>query len=203
MNKTISRNVTLRAVTDELIEKRMAEFVISSEAVDSYGTVFRKDGWKLDDYLKNPIVTYNHSLYSSDPDSIIGTSEVFFDGDQLVGRVEFEQADVNPLAEKVFKKIQAGTLKMASVGAGVEKAHFGDEERGEDPSVMYFTSQKLIEWSVVPAGANPDAHKRNKKTIQDLKEDLVKDIEVTDEVVETKDRSVVEAQLIINKNKVK
>lgn len=203
MNKTISRNVTLRAVTDELIEKRMAEFVISSEAVDSYGTVFRKDGWKLDDYLRNPIVTYNHSLYSSNPDSIIGTSDVFFDGDLLVGRVQFESADVNPLADKVFKKIQAGTLKMASVGAMVEKAHFGDEDKGEKSDILYFTEQNLIEWSVVPAGANKDAHKRNNETIDDLKKELIKDIDVTTEDVDTKDRSVFEAQLVINKNKVK
>lgn len=203
MNKVITRNVELRASTPELIANRQAEFVISSEAVDSYNTVFRSDGWQLDSYLKNPIVTYNHSLYSANPDSIIGTSEVFFDGDKLIGRVTFEDEKINPVAEKVRKKVEAGTLRMASVGAHIIDADFGDKDKGEDPNVLFFNKHELVEWSIVPAGANPDAHKRNTEAVEAYKKEIIKNIEVQPEVVAPEGRSVFEAQLIINQNKVK
>lgn len=204
-SKMIDRSAVLRAVSDGK-EKRTAEFVISSEKVDSYDTIFRKDGWMLDNYIKNPIVTYNHGMHSENPDNIIGTSEVFFDGDLLIGRVEFETEDVNPLAEKVFKKINAGTLKMASVGARIHDANFGDKEKGEDPNILYFNKSELIEWSVVPAGANKDAHKRNEACLTEIRKELTvipKKAGTTTDGNKSEQRGVFEAQLIINKNRVK
>lgn len=199
MNKVIERNVHVRGVDTE---NRTAEFVISSEAVDSYNTVFKAEGWDLSQYLKNPIVTYNHSLYSNNPDSIIGTSEVFFDDKKLIGRVTFEPAEINPLADTVFKKINHGTLKMASVGARIKDGHMGNKDHGEDPDVLYFDKSELIEWSVVPAGANPEAHKRNNQTLSEIREEIKPAEPEKPEVkeVEEKRMSVHEAQLIINKN---
>ena len=206
-NRMIDRSAVLRKVSSEE-DQRTAEFVISSEKVDSYNTIFRKDGWMLDNYIKNSIVTYNHSLHSNDPDNIIGTSEVFFDGDLLIGRVTFESEDVNPLAEKIFKKINAGTLKMASVGARIHEASFGDKEKGEDPNILYFNKAELIEWSVVPAGANKDAHKRNEECITEIRKEITPTPEDSPlggdaEGRGEEERSVFEAQLIINKNRVK
>jgi len=185
-------------------EKRTVEFVISTEAVDSYNTVFRMDGWMLDDYNRNPIVCYNHEAYG-DADKIIGTSEVFRDGEALVGRVTFEDAETNPFAEKIFRKIQAGTLRMASINARVSKARMGLKDQGEDPEVVYFTRQYLQEWSVVSIGSNPDALKRNSDELEVLRSAAVKEIEVgeeppTDEVKRAS-LDVFEAQLIINQNR--
>ena len=73
MNNVINRNAELRGISDEMLAKRQAEFVISSEAVDSYGTVFKMDGWKLERYNRNPVVSYNHSIMSGNPDNINGT----------------------------------------------------------------------------------------------------------------------------------
>lgn len=200
MQKIINRTAVVRSVTDEMKESRQAEFVISSEAVDRHRTVFKLDGWNLENYNRNSVVTYNHSLRSENPDNIIGTSEVFVEGNELIGRVTFESEDINPLAEKIRKKVNAGTLKMASIAALPSRATFGDKEKGEDASVLYFREQELVEWSIVPAGSNPDAYKRNKENIEAYKNEITKSIEVEKpEVVEGK--SVFEAQLIINKNK--
>ena len=206
MNNLITRNAYLRSTTADMIENRQAEFVISSEAVDSYGTVFKMDGWDLNRYIKNPIVCYQHRSFSNDPDDIIGLSEVFIEGDELIGRVNFEEEDINAKAEKIRKKVANGTLKMASVGARIKKATFGDEDKGEDPNVLYFRKAELIEWSIVTVGANPDAHKRNEVAIHEIRKEALAEINVTDEEViekptENKNRSVREAQLIINKNK--
>jgi len=194
INQVVTRGAFVRDTTAEMIENRQVEFVISSEALDSYGTVFKMDGWDLKRYVSNPIVAYQHRAGSDDPDDIIGTSTVRIEDGKLIGVVTFEPADINEKAEKVFRKIQAGTLKMASISARPSEYRFGDESKGEDKDVLYFTRQELMEWSVVSIGSNPDAQKRNAQTINEIRTSLV-------QVVKDK-RNVREAQLIINKNKV-
>lgn len=165
----LTRNAFVRDLSQEQIDNRQVEFVISTESVDTYGTVFRIDGWNLERYNQNPVVLYAHQSWSPDPDVIIGRGEVFIEDRKLIGRVTFEDAETNPLAEKVFRKVQAGTLRMASIGADVKEAHWGVEAYGEDPDVLYFDRQDLLEWSIVPIGSNPDALKRNIDAIEDLK----------------------------------
>jgi len=147
-------------------ENRTYEFVISTETPDSYGTVFRMDGWMLDRYLRNPIVCYGHNAGYGDPDTIIGRGEVFVEEGKLMGRVHLEEG--NTLADKLKRKIDNGLIRMASVGAIVHKAHRGDKDKNEDPDLIYFTRQELAEWSIVGIGSNPDAHKRNAQTIEEL-----------------------------------
>jgi HK97 family phage prohead protease len=198
--RIVTRDAYVRSTSEEMIENRQVEFVISTESVDSYGTVFRASGWDLNRYLKNPVVCYQHRSGSDDPDNIIGTSTVRVEDDKLIGVVTFEDAETNPKAEKVFRKVVNGTLKMASVGARVHKARFGDKEKGEDENVLYFERQELYEWSVVAVGANPDAHKRNQITLDEMIEDVKKEVssETSSEEGQELKRSVREAQLIIN-----
>lgn len=201
-NKCVIREAVLRALTDEQKKNREAEFVISTEAVDTYGTVFKSSGWDLTRYEKNPIVAYGHRTWSDNPDMIIGTSEVRIENGQLIGKVRFESEDVNPTAETIWKKVQAGTLRMASVGANVMEWRWGDETMGEDKNTIYFIRTELLEWSIVPIGSNPDAMVRERQTIEEIRAEMAKDIPVTEEEVvpETRKLSVREAQLIINQN---
>lgn len=202
LNNPVTREIQVRALTTEQIEKRQVEFVISTESIDTYGTVFRADGWDLSRYEKNPIVLYGHRSWDSNPDVIIGTGEVFREDKLLIGRVTFETEDINPLAEKVYRKVQAGTLRMASIGANPTKGHWGVKDAGEDPEVLYFDRQELLEFSIVPVGSNPDALKRNAEAINEIKSQFTRDITVVDSttVTNTKLLSIREAQLIINQN---
>lgn len=203
-NKTLTRDIAVRELSKEQIENRQAEFVISTETVDSYGTVFRMDGWDLTRYNQNPIVLYGHRSWDGNPDSIIGTGEVFREDGKLIGRVTFEDAEFNPTAEKVFRKVQAGTLRMASIGANPSEAHWGKKEAGEDPEVLYFDRQELLEFSIVPIGSNPDALKRNAEAITAIKNEYTRQLPVQPETVDPNNNkkllSIREAQLIINKN---
>lgn len=199
VNNPVIREAVVRALSDENIKNRTAEFVISSEAPDTYGTVFKISGWDLKRYEANPIVAFGHRTYSENPDMIIGTSEVFIEGDKLIGRVRFESAEDNPLAEKIYKKVQNGTLRMASIGANPMKGHWGDEKLGEDRDVIYFDQQELLEWSIVPIGSNPDALKREAQTIEDIRNSFPKNISATEQL--NVKLSVRERQLIINSNK--
>ena len=180
VNKAVIREAVIRALSEENIKNREAEFVISTEAVDTYGTVFKITSWDLERYQRNPIVCYGHRTWDGNPDMIIGTSEVYIEGEQLIGKVRFEIEDVNPTAEKIWKKVQNGTLRMASIGANPKKGHWGDEKLGEDRDVIYFDETELLEWSIVPIGSNPDALKREAQTIEEIRAEMVKNIPVTE-----------------------
>jgi len=175
MNK-IERLAEVRNINEV---ERTAQFVISTESIDRHGTSFKLDGWDLSTYDRNPIVGYNHEVSGSNPDTIIGTSRVFRDGDALIGEVTFEREGNNPLADKVFNKMQDGILKMASVGAIPHEYRYGQGEE-EDRNTIYFTRQELVEWSIVSAGSNRDAFKRSADQVDELK----KSLEVEQEIVE-------------------
>lgn len=200
VNKSVTREAVIRALTEENIKNREAEFVISTEAVDTYGTVFKISGWNLERYQKNPIVCYGHRSWDGNPDMIIGISEVFIEGEQLIGKVRFETEDVNPTAEKIWKKVQNGTLRMASIGANPTRGHWGDEKLGEDKDVIYFDESELLEWSIVPIGSNPDALKREAQTLEEIRTEMIKNIKVEQpETVGTPSLNIREREFLLTK----
>ena len=197
------RNAQVRA--DSINEaERTADFVISSEAVDTYNTVFKSDGWLLDRYQTNPIVCYNHN--HRDADSVIGTSEVFIENGFVIGRVRFEDAENNPLAEKIFNKVKSRIIRGASISAEILDGRYGLEDLNEDPDVLYFTQQRLQEWSIVALNSNPDALARNTNDLNEIRKEFKPDTSAdsteddTDEEKRTSEFDVFEAQLLINKN---
>ena len=149
-------------------ESRTVEFVASDNSVDSYGTVIPVDKWDLTRYSGNGIVGYMHDVYgdswtkSADPDDVIGKGEAWIEDDKLVVRITFEPAELNEKADKIFRKLQFGSLHAVSVGfRATKKGHMGDEERGEDPKVYYYAGPELLEVSVVNIPSNANALKRS------------------------------------------
>ena len=148
-------------------ETRTVEFVASDNSVDSYGTVLPVDKWDLTRYQNNGIVGYMHDVYgdswtkSADPDDVIGKGVAFVEDEKLVVRITFEPKELNEKADKIFRKLQFGSLHAVSVGfRATAKGHKGDEERGEDPKVYYYGGQELLEVSVVNIPSNANALKR-------------------------------------------
>lgn len=175
INKEVPLVGQLRAITDAQRTERFHEFVLSTESVDRHGTVFKADGWQLARYnAENPVVSYVHEDNSANPDLIIGKGEVFKEGNQIIGRIYYEPEDINPLAEKIRKKVEHGTLRMASVSALPFKGHFGVEANNEERDVLYFDEQELLAWSIVPVGSNRDALKRSADTIDEIKQEIVR-----------------------------
>lgn len=202
LNKEQTRGAEYRVNSiDE--EKRTAEFVISTEAPDTYDTVFLSTGWDLNRYKKNPVVTFQHRDTDPNPDMVIGTSEVYIDEEKrLIGKVTFESAEDNPLAEKIYRKVKNGILRGASIWASVKEGRWGEEDAGENPDMLYFTRHELNAWSIVTVQSNPDALARNSKSIEDFKKELIPviDPEEVRVVADTKGMSIFDAQLLINQN---
>jgi hypothetical protein len=159
----------LRAVAPNVEETRTVQFVISNSTRDRHRTVLDPTKWQLDNFNRNGIVGYQHNVYGDgmcagpNPDDVIGRGRAFLEGDQLIGEVTFEPADINPLAEKIFRKVLFGSLRATSVGfaeLGKGKYGTGKEARGGTEETYYFAGQELLEFSIVNIPSNPDATKR-------------------------------------------
>jgi hypothetical protein len=156
-------------------DQREFDFVITTDQVDSFRTVFAPEGWDFTRYQQNPVVFYNHRSGGDDPDDLVGITvkgpyqEKMEDGSTaFVARVRLEPEDVNPKAEKIRKKIINGSIRMASIGAAVYDAEYRDGE--DDERILTFTRQELFEWSIVNVGSNPGAiMKSNEKVLQEIR----------------------------------
>ena len=153
-------HLELRTIDEE---HRMVEFVASTGAVDTYGTVLPPDLWDLSRYARNGVVGYQHDIYySDDPDNVIGRGEAYTANGELLIRIFFEPAELNPKADKVYRKVLFGSINAVSVGfRATAPGHWGRKADGEDPDVYYYNGQELMEVSVVNVPSNPDAVKRS------------------------------------------
>ena len=143
-------------------EDRQVKFIFSTDAKDRHGTRINSEGWRLDNFNKNGIASFQHRAYGDpDPDMIIGKAQAWESDGRLVGTIDFETEDVNPLADKLYKKVRAGTLNAVSVGFVEYSGHWGhDEEKradGEDADTYYFDDIELMEISLVTVPSNPEA----------------------------------------------
>lgn len=154
-----------RALADNVMETRTIEFVASDNTRDSHGTVLPVDKWKLDRYNANGVILYQHNGWSSDPDDVIGRGVARVEGDQLLVAITFEGAEINPKADKIFRKLVAGTLNGVSVSfipttTEVGKWGEGEEARTGKTPTFYFDGMELVEISVVTIPSNPNAVRR-------------------------------------------
>lgn len=140
----------------EALKTRTVQFVFSDDTVDTYGTVLSVDGWDLDFFNKAGVAFFNHNSWSNDPDLTIGTGRAWVEDGKLVGEITFESAELNPMAEKVFQKVLAGTYKSVSVGfSPMERGKWGKSEKDKD--IYYYGKRRLNEISIVPVPANSNA----------------------------------------------
>ena len=180
----------IRSIDEEL---RTVEFVASDNSVDSYGTVLPVDKWDLKRYEGNGIVGYMHDVYgdswakAADPDDVIGKGVAFVEDEKLIVRITFEPKELNEKADKIFRKLQFGSLHAVSVGfRATAKGHMGVESMGENPNVYYYDGQELLEVSVVNIPSNANALKRSIEEERAMWEvDDTKEISETVEVTET------------------
>jgi len=117
----------IRALGDNVEDTRTITFIASTSSVDRHGTVLNQDNWNLKNFNNNPIIGYQHNVYGGaeapNPDDQLGTAKAYFEtvkkGDkeenQLLVDITFEPEAINPLAEKIFRKVLHGSLRAVSV----------------------------------------------------------------------------------------
>lgn len=162
-------------------ERRMT-FVASDATRDTYGTVLMPDGWDLERFNKNPVIFYQHDQFSYDPDAIIGKGRAYVEDGKLMVDIEFEPEGQNKKADKVWKKLQFGTLNAVSVGFLALAGEWGkgDEGPGQRNETYYYTSMELLEVSVVAIPANPNALKNaaeEQDRLAELREEAMAEVQ--------------------------
>ncbi len=141
-------------------------WVISDNTPDRGGDVVPAEAWDIKNFNKNGLCLYMHKMGSngelvSDPDRILGPAKVMIEDGKLIGFNRFEPEDINPLASKIKKKVDFGTLNATSVGYILHKAHMGVEHDGEDTGHLYFDLAELVEFSIVDIPMNPNALRKS------------------------------------------
>lgn len=156
------RTLTVKAAPEK---GRVIRFIASDESLDRDGDIVTATGWKLDNYLKNPVVLYGHD-YSELP---IGKAEsVVIDpaARQLIIDVAFPAIkDISPdgepsehalFVDSVYNLAKLGLLNAVSVGFRGIKVEPITDEAGHYTG-RRFIEQELMELSIVPVPANANA----------------------------------------------
>lgn len=182
-------------------DTRTITFVASDNSKDAHGTILPVDKWDLTRFSANPVIGYQHALsYSDDPDDVIGTGKAYIEEDELLIDITFEPEDINPLAEKVYKKVKHGTLKAVSVGfVPTKEGRMGDKNKGEDPNTYYFDGQELIEVSVVNVPSNKNALKKAMemyRSLLDINPEEIAQRELEKEAIEKAEQEKLETEKV-------
>lgn len=132
-------------------EDRSVDVVASTGAIDSYDSILEQDSWRLERYLANPVVLYGHQGREL---PIGHASNVRIEDGALRARLHLVSAAANPLAEQVWQSIKQKSLRAVSVGFIPNTIRF---EKRDGREVMVLADNELMEISVVPVPANPEA----------------------------------------------
>ena len=123
------------------------EFVMSDGSVDRMGDVIEPEGWRLDEFQRNPVALFNH-----DPSFPIGRwRDVGVKKGQLTGRLELMEP-VSWRLKELHAAVDAGVLRAVSVGF-----HSDSFEPLGKSGGRRFTEAELVECSLVSVPANPNA----------------------------------------------
>ena len=156
-------------------ESRVITFTASTGAVDRMGDVIYQTGWKIDNFMKNPVVLFGHD---SDDLPVGHVKTINFNDSNLTLSIDFTPKDIYPFAETVFQMIKRGDLSAGSVGMKPIKWKWVEdsERNGID-----FIEQELLEFSIVTIPANPEALSHSNKGIIDADIDTTDIIKSVDE----------------------
>lgn len=128
---------------------RTLRFTISTSSVDRDNDVVSALGWDLENFKKNPVVLWAHD-YSMPP--VAKATRIGIEGGRLVADAQFIPASISAFAESVFQMLKGGYLRATSVGFQPKLIKLNEERGGLD-----FEEQELLEFSIVPVPANPEA----------------------------------------------
>lgn len=143
---------------------RLITFRMSDESVDRDRDIIKADGWKLDNFRKNPVFLQMHG-HGEYP---IGRFERVWTADkELMGTVRFADEGTSPAADLAYQLYKQGIMNAVSVSFSAEKDDYEENDHGG----YTYASQELLECSAVPVPSNQNAlavAKGFDKTTRDL-----------------------------------
>lgn len=128
-------------------------FVASTQGADRYGDTIDQTGWVTDSFEKNPVLLWAHS-YSTPPVGKVGALDKT--GDLTAKACEFTPKEMHAFGDQVGQMVRAGFLNTVSVGFMPLEWEERYDEGGRFLG-YHFKRMELLEISVVPVPANPQA----------------------------------------------
>lgn len=175
----------LKGLVEEVNEKEgtLSVAVATDTSVDRDGEIVDPAGLDLTNFLKNPVLLYAHD-YRSDP--IGKVISIKREGSRILFTPEFA-VGISERAKQYFELCKQGFLNAFSIGFIPKE--WADRDDGTGNRTRVFTKSELLEISLVPVPANPNALilARTYKGFEGGKgfdEQIIKDIEVTAEKIE-------------------
>ncbi len=141
-------------------EDRTLLFTISTDSVDRDNDTISVKGWKLANFKKNPVVLFAHDARTP---PIATATRVFTEDGRLKSAAKFLPPDLADhdhvrFADMIFQMLKHKFMRATSVGFRPIEIKEPEEERGSGfMSGLDFTKQELLEYSIVPVPANPEA----------------------------------------------
>lgn len=134
--------------------ERTTGFVASTGRKDRYGDIVDPHGWDLDAFRRNPVLLFGHRTSQLPVGRV---EQIGVQNDRLeASLVRFLPAGVDEFADKVWQFVQRGFLRSVSVGfLPITRSSILDAD-GKHTGWL-FSQQELVELSVVPVPANPEA----------------------------------------------
>ena len=129
-------------------------FVLSTDDVDRHGDVVSADGWRLEAYLRNPVLLWAHDYRHP---AIGRALSVWTESHRLLARMEFAPT---AFAQEVAALYATGFQWGVSVGfRPIRWEERRDARTGAFLGLRYL-DQELLEVSAVPVPANRQALRR-------------------------------------------
>lgn len=124
-------------------------YVMSDETTDRVGDVIDANGWRLENFQKNPIALFGH-----DHRFIVGHwTDVKVKGGQLIGRLNLLPKGISERLDEIRAAVEAGVLRAVSVGFAADPEKIEPLKSGG----VRFGAAELMECSLVSIPANPNA----------------------------------------------
>lgn len=118
--------------------------LVSNSGTDRYGESIDAKGIDLSQIKRNPVVLWAHD-YSSLPIGQI--TKIWKQGDNTMANIKLDY-DLYDFADTVYKMMLRGTINAVSIGGIVKQWN---------ESYTVIEKMEMVELSVVPVGAHPDA----------------------------------------------
>lgn len=132
---------------------RKIRFCFSDGSVDRMGDTIDPNGWDIRDFNANPVALWAHDSYSP---PIGRASNVTVEGARLMGDIEFIGPETYAFSDTIYRMVRGKFLNAVSVGFIPLEYSFveNDPDRGWG---IDFKRQQLLEISICPVPANPNA----------------------------------------------
>lgn len=129
------------------------DVLVSNAAVDRYGDSITMEGIDLSAFRTNPVVLWAHDYKSVPIGQVV---KDWNDGTSLYCRIQFD-VDNDTFANLIYLKIIYGYIRAVSIGGLVTKYGTIEEDGMTWTDWSTIEQLEMIELSVVPVGAHPEA----------------------------------------------